>query len=451
VKFDRFDFTIWGLLTFFGLALAAIILGSSFIGPRVAHTFPANGGEVNASGRIGLEFAEPMQARTVEPQFEIEPPTLGKLQWEGQRLWFAPDRPFQPGLSYTARLKAGALSEQGRSRKLDVIWSFRARTPWIVYLSPVNPPRQLWRIRSTGGDAQRLTNAGVNVQDFAVSPNGQLIVYSQINPQRGSDLRLMTGEGQAPYLLVNCGVNLCARPAWSPDGTRIAYNRHGIGLTPGSLGPPRVWIVEAATGQAAPLYEDSQIIGSNPSWSPDGQRMATLGWLVSEIRVLNLQTRQEVVLPNILSRMGTWSPDGQRMLLSDLILEGNQALPTLNVTDFTTLVTTPILTQTTTSAYVMPAWSPSGDWVAAGRRPPDGSPGRQLWLMRPDGQESRAITNDPQYVFDDHQWDPWGQGLLFLRFEPNKPYFRPEIVVWSMATGKTKVLARDTMMPAWQP
>jgi len=213
-----------------------------------------------------------MQARTVEPQFEIEPPTLGKPQWEGQRLWFAPDRPFQPGLSYTARLKAGALSEQGRSRKLDVIWSFRARTPWIVYLSPVNPPHQLWRIPSTGGNAQPLTSASVNVQDFAVSLNGQHIVYSQTNPQRGSDLWLMTGEGKAPHLLVDCGVNLCARPVWSPDGARIAYN-----------------------------------------------------------------------------------------------------------------------------------------------------------------------------------WDPWGQGLLFLRFEPNKPYFRPEIVVWSMAIGKTKVLAQDTIMPAWQP
>ena len=38
-----------------------------------------------------------------------------------------------------------------------------------------------------------------------------------------------------------------------------------------------------------------------------------------------------------------------------------------------------------------PAWSPDGTWIAYVRRTP-GTPAKELWLMRPDGSERRALT-----------------------------------------------------------
>lgn len=448
MKFDRFDFTIWGLLGGFALALIAVVASSNLIGARTVRTFPPNGGEVGPSGRIGLEFAQSMQAQTVEPLFQIEPATPGKLQWDGRQMWFIPGQPFQPGVHYIARLKAGALSQDGQAMKLGVTWRFQAHAPWIVYLSLTT--RQLWRIPSSGGEAQPLTKGDASIYEFAVSPDGQQIAYSLANDQRGVDIWLMSGDGANQHMLVQCGASVCAHPAWSPDGTRTAYNHHGPGLNPGSLGPPRVWIVEIATGQSAPLYEDPQIVGANPSWSPDGKRVALLNWFGGDTRVLNLQTHEEMALRGALSTMGTWSADGNQMLFPALVSESGQFSIVLNRADFTTQTVTTIPGQERDWSGV-PAWSPAGDWVVVGRRLPGSSASIQLWLMQPDGQEGRFITNDPKYSYSGYQWDPWGQAIAFLRSEINQPGIKPDILVWSMAAGQTKAIASDFATLTWQP
>lgn len=452
MKLDRFDLTVWGLLGVLGLALFAVIVGSPLMEARVTRTFPANAGEVDASGRIGLEFAELMQAQTVEPLLTLEPATAGQWQWEGRQLWFTPAKPFQPGVMYTARLAAGALSQSGRTMNLEVTWTFRARPPWIVYVSPVvEEPRQLWRIPSTGGQAQRLTSAVNSVQDFAVSPSNGQIVYSQKNAQQGFDLWLMTGEGADQRLVVDCGPSLCVHPAWSPDGTQIAFNRHAAGLHAGELGPPRVWLIDIDTGQSQPLYDDPQIISSSPSWSPDGRRIATQGWLSPDIRVLDLQTRTETRLASRLYVVGQWSPDGNQMLFRDLVIENEQSLTTLQRVDFRTQLTQTVSREAPSRGPTTPVWSPSGEWVVFGRRLGDGSLGKQLWLSRPDGTDERAVTHDPGFTLDAFAWDPWGQAIVLQRFELNVPNATPDVAVWTMATGELKVLAKNASQPAWQP
>jgi TolB protein len=55
------------------------------------------------------------------------------------------------------------------------------------------------------------------------------------------------------------------RPAWSPDGTRIAVAAY----TPQD--DIAVYVVDAASGQATRL---TQLGGGAPAWSPDGDRLA---------------------------------------------------------------------------------------------------------------------------------------------------------------------------------
>lgn len=451
MKFDRLDYTVWVLLGVCGLALAGVIGANSLAGARVARTFPADGGPMDETGRVGLEFAESMQAQTVEPLFETEPPIDGALTWEGQTLWFAPAELLQPGLTYTARLRAGALSQSGRRTQSDVVWQFQARTPWIVYLSPVlGEGSRLWRISSQGGAPQPLTPEGAGVSDFDVSPDGRQIVYSRKNEQGGIDLWLTTGDGRNHQLLVECLDSLCVEPAWSPNGREIAFNRHGGGLTPGTLGPPRVWLVDVASQQAAPLYDDPQIIGASPSWSPDGRRIATLGWLVTDIRLLDRQTGRDTVLPNMMGIMGSWSRDGAEFLYRDMGLYDGRAILSSKVIDLATGQVQQAALDP--ERYGSPAWSPTGEWLAVTRRNADAAnAGLPLWLLDADLREARVVADEPGYAFMGHAWDPWGTALVFTRFKLNTPNATPDIVVWSLADGQSRVLVQDAKMPVWQP
>jgi Tol biopolymer transport system component len=452
MKFDRFDFTVWGVWASLVLALLVVILAGDRVGLRVVRTFPLDGGVADASNRIGLEFAQPMQVKTVEPLFEIEPAAPGKLEWDGRRMWFVAERPFTPGVPYIARLRAGGVSQGGQTAKRDVTWRFRAREPWIVFLSFDNNSRTLWRIRSGGGVPEQL--AGVDgVFAFAVAPAGQQIVYSIRNNQGGVDLWLMTSAGQNPHLLVDCGPDNCSGPDWSPDGTLIAYSRAPAGVTPGRPhGAPRVWIVATATAETLPLNQDSQVLGYAPSWSPDGRRIAFFDQSITGIRILNWETKkEEIELHTLLGAMGTWSPDGDRMLFNNLSLTGGQAYVTLDLADLTTQTITTVLRSEANSVdFSLSAWSPTGEWVVVGRRLQGSGSSQQLWLMRPDGQDSHAITNDPRYTYTGYRWDPWGQSILFQRYETGKPPAL-ETMVWSLATNTTRELTQQAGQALWAP
>ncbi len=84
----------------------------------------------------------------------------------------------------------------------------------------------------------------------------------------GSDQRVLVDQGgpQGP-----------GAPAWSPDGTRIAYV-----TTPGSIGQNRghfsfeVWVIGADGSERTRLFHGDCCIGDwdGPVWSPDGRRIA---------------------------------------------------------------------------------------------------------------------------------------------------------------------------------
>lgn len=99
-------------------------------------------------------------------------------------------------------------------------------------------------------------------------------------------------------------------PAWSPDGTRIAFYRNGIHVIDADGSDERLLV---ANGHA-------------PAWSPDGRRVAFERGGV-DLYVVNTDGSQEALLVSGLSvstemginaelRSPAWSPDGQRVAFS---------------------------------------------------------------------------------------------------------------------------------------
>jgi Tol biopolymer transport system component len=61
-----------------------------------------------------------------------------------------------------------------------------------------------------------------------------------------------------------------------------------------------------------------------------------------------------------------------------------------------------------------PTWSPAGDWIAFLRLSVDGQIG--IWVMHPDGKNSRVLHQDTNWIYSTPVWSPDGAALAFSRF-----------------------------------
>lgn len=119
-----------------------------------------------------------------------------------------------------------------------------------------------------GSATQRLTpDEPVDAfQGVSASPDGHTIAYVFGDAGEGGKpvtltvLDLATGEQR------DLARGVIDGPAWSPDGTRIAYAQY--------FETPGIWIVPADGSGEPGLVPGSEVVGGSPSWSPDGAAIA---------------------------------------------------------------------------------------------------------------------------------------------------------------------------------
>jgi WD40 repeat protein len=114
------------------------------------------------------------------------------------------------------------------------------RTSEIFYFTRSRAAAAEVRSVSPGGGAPRTVAKDVFGPRFAVSPDGQAVVFSAL---RDGELRLFQvgGAGGAPRLLTDYHAEI---PAFSPDGKKLAFyyidsktNRFRIGIVAAGGGP----------------------------------------------------------------------------------------------------------------------------------------------------------------------------------------------------------------------
>ena len=144
-----------------------------------------------------------------------------------------------------------------------------------------------------------------------------------------------------------------ALPRWSPDGKQIAYIAHQAGK------PWKVCLISTQGGTPEELVPGDTTEG-DPTWSADGTRIAfsrglPAGQQQSDIRIMDLKTRQVTVIPDSEGKFSPrWSPDGR--YLAALNLENLSK--TLFLFDFQTSKWSEWLTDPESIQY--PAWTSDG-------------------------------------------------------------------------------------------
>lgn len=139
--------------------------------------------------------------------------------------------------------------------------------------------RDLWIARRDGSGRMRVTSGANNDQDAAFSPDGRRLVFRRADAP--DDLWVVGVDGSGLRNLTNDATGFESQPAWSPDGSTIAY-QYG---TPS--GENSIYAIGAdGSGRrsltpevGAPGTCDPDFFGASaePSWSPDGSRIAFTG------------------------------------------------------------------------------------------------------------------------------------------------------------------------------
>jgi Tol biopolymer transport system component len=143
---------------------------------------------------------------------------------------------------------------------------------------------EIWTINADGTGRRQLTNNSSSETQPAWSPDGSRIAFV-----RGQDVWVMnsdgTGESNAtPTSQPGTCTSTCYQggdesPAWSPDGSRIAYV-HGYGppANPNAGGGvPNIWTMDPNGGNKVNVSNNPNTSARQPAWSPDGTEIAYVG------------------------------------------------------------------------------------------------------------------------------------------------------------------------------
>lgn len=342
--------------------------------------------------------------------------------------------------------------------------------PPILYIGPDSNGRaQLFRAEVHGENysTTQLTDIRDAVLiDFAPSADGYPVALS-VQTADGGGIWLLPEAGADINRLLDCPQAECSSPVWSPDGRRLVYERRGLNEGDGVAGRPHLWWLDTHSGETLPVLENDHSAAQNARFSPDGQWLSYAVPAEEGVEVYNLEDGRHFLLPSQVGAAVAWSRDSRSLLLPDLELithhgddssdhlshshEYEEAIQLykVNIGDGVFAGEPTRLSPQAGVDDGLAAWSPDGEWIAFGRKPPRTQSGRQLWLMRPDGSDARALTDDPAIQHGQPHWSPDGRYLLFQRFATLEPGAVPEIWLLNVENGEMQQVVTDGFLPDW--
>ncbi len=204
---------------------------------------------------------------------------------------------------------------------------FRDDIPGI----PKLPAAEIYIMDADGGNQRNLTNHPARDSSPSWSPDGKRIVFvsdrdGHVHAKRGSptsEIYVMDADGGNPQNLTNSPFH-DSSPSWSPDGKRIAFHSNRDWDNPHNI---EIYVMDTDGGNEQRLTENRDE-DRQPSWSPDGKRIVFSAVrdghfknnldITSEIYVMDADggNEQRLTENRRFDENPSWSPDGKRIAFS---------------------------------------------------------------------------------------------------------------------------------------
>jgi Tol biopolymer transport system component len=250
----------------------------------------------------------------------------------------------------------------------------------------------------------------------------------------GGDIWVMNPDGTAKTQLTSAPES-DSEPDWSPDGTRIAFDRCdpvGPCRSPGSA--HSVYVMDAdGSNQHLVVAGTTHFWGTGPSWSPDGTRIAYVSGAAPRIWTVNADGSNPADLPisgSVLDEesIPLWSPDGLEIAFTacidcEALLYGIAVVPA--------------------GGGAWRAVGPFGiglDWSPDSAYLLQSAFGDYMYRIRRDGTDQQLISFGPQLA----SWSPDGSKIAV-----DDPLATDQVIVMN-ADGSSPTPLGTGADPDWQ-
>ena len=233
------------------------------------------------------------------------------------------------------------------------------------------------------------------------------------------DLWVMDADGTNQTNLTNTPDTNEGQPAWSPDGTKIAFTGPGDLNEDGSGGLGDIYVMDADGTNRTNLTDTPDFLDYRPSWAPSGAQLTFVrevpGRVISEQQDIfvidaNGENANNLTQTDANEDDPAWSPDGTKIAFSG-VRNGGEEILTMDPDG----QNEEILTGDGSDAFdEAPDWSPDSTKVVFQKQSQVGGCCEpwEIWAVNRDGSGDTNLSNDPSYDTGP-SWSPDGSEIIF--------------------------------------